>query len=97
MPDWLILVLGVAAVAGVAIAGQIKLFGRYSEQLDEQKKIFSGDNGLIKQVIDLTITCTKLESSVSGLQAILSDGLPDRVRLLEISMAQVKERVGGKQ
>jgi len=93
---WIISLLGAFLVVAACIASQVKLFGRYSEQLEEQKKTISGENGLTKQISGLTITCTKLETSVSGLQSIVCNGLPERVRLLEIDVAVIKNKLGEK-
>jgi len=93
MPDWAISLVGVLIVAATAIAGQVKLFGRYSEQIDEQRETLTGEQGLVRQVNNLTISCTKLESSVSSLQAILCNGIIDRVKTLEIELAVLKDRI----
>jgi len=94
MPEWLISIAGVALVAGTAIATQARQAGKYTEQLEEQKKVLSGDDGLVKQVNALALTCMKLDGSVTSLQRLMCDGLMDRVRQLELEMAVLKSKGG---
>ena len=83
----------IAVLVGAGILGQVKLYGKYSQRVEDHEKEISGKGGLAIKMDELTVSVVALKQQLKHVEGTLNDGLIEKVDNLTKEFAEMRGSV----